>query len=453
MGFALFILYIVLSYVPPGEIAPALAPYRVTYWVGLAGLGVTIAALLARRSGVAANVQLWTLIAFTALMGASQFFEGWLGAPLLALHRFGPSLTMFVLALCNVTTLARLRVAAASVIVMTTTLMVQGAAAYHFDYNGELFLMGHGSNPGGDAAEVADDRTDAESDSLLLDDIAADHDSRKRLRIQALGLMNDPNDLALAMVVALGLIAGAWKPTLQLRHALLAAAAVGLVYGIYLTRSRGGAVALVVVLWRLADRRLGRLPGIVLLGVLATGVTAFDFGGRSIFIQGDQSAEERVLAWTEGLDMLKAQPVLGVGYGQFHNHHRLTAHNSLVLCFAETGLLGCFFWVGLLVVTLIELHGLKKLPGDEPFDYTARQWAGGLQLSLIGFMTAAFFLSRTFVPTLYLVIGLSAALAAIARSAGRFVPLPTLPNLSILVLTCELGGIAVVYTMVRLHGG
>ncbi len=84
---------------------------------------------------------------------------------------------------------------------------------------------------------------------------------------------------------------------------------------------------------------------------------ALDFGGRSLSIELDESASERLVAWTEGLEMLKAQPILGVGYGQFLDHHTLTAHNSLVLCFAETGLLGCFFWVGLFVVTCSSCNG------------------------------------------------------------------------------------------------
>ena len=79
--------------------------------------------------------------------------------------------------------------------------------------------------------------------------------------------------------------------------------------------------------------------------------------------------------------MLKAQPILGVGYGQFVDHHPLTAHNSLVLCFAETGLLGSFFWVGLFVVTVLELQRVKSLRGDEPLDDIARQWAEGLQFA------------------------------------------------------------------------
>jgi O-antigen ligase len=184
---------------------------------------------------------------------------------------------------------------------------------------------------------------------------------------------------------------------------------------------------------------------------LGASLIALDFGGRSFSIELDESASGRLEAWTEGLEMLKAHPILGVGYGQFLEHHPLTAHNSLVLCVAETGLLGGFLWVGMFVVTLLELHRLKNLSGRQQFDDMARRWATGLQLSVIGFIAAAFFLSRTFVPTIYLIIGLSAALAAIARSAGRPVPLPPIPQLGMLVLACELGSIGIVYMMVKLH--
>jgi hypothetical protein len=459
MTFALFILYLVLSYVHPGEIVPALMPYRITYWVGMAGLAAAIASLVARRDALIANLQLWVLLVFAAILGVSLMVaERWFGAPVAALQRFGPSLTIFVLAMCGLTTLARLRMAAGCVIMSTLLLTLQGAAAYHAGFNTQLFLLDPSARTSdGVAVNAADDGSgaDVEADvneiAEAVDDLVEDDDEASGLpRIRGLGSMHDPNDLAMGMIVAIGLIAGAWRARPELRDALLVAAAGALIYGIYLTRSRGGAVALVVVLWRFTAARLGRVPAVLLLIFLATGVLAVDFGGRSI-ATGDESTSGRIVAWTEGLEMLKVQPILGVGYGQFVDHHTLTAHNSLVLCFAETGLVGCFFWVGLLVVTAIELRGLRQLSGDEPFDRAARHWAEGLQLALIGFLTAAFFLSRTFVPILYLLIGMSAALAAMARHEGRSIPLPALPQLGMLVLACELAGIAVVYTIVKLN--
>jgi putative inorganic carbon (hco3(-)) transporter len=446
MTFALFILYVGLAYVQPGEIVPALAPYRITYWVGMAGLVASGVSLLAR--GAIANLQLWMLLAFTAVTCLSlTVAEQWLGAPVLTLQRFGPSLTTCVLAMCSVTSLVRLRVAVGVVIALTIALTLQGASAYHLGYNARLFLMDRTTT----SEEQGGASHEDEAGVAAVVDGEADPDAPGPApRIRALGFMNDPNDLAMAMIVALGLIGGIWRPGLNLRHLLLAAAAAGLVYGIFLTRSRGGAVALVVVLWRFAAGRVGRLPALVVLLALGSAVMALDFGGRSLSAE-DASASGRLEAWTEGFEMLKTQPVLGVGYGQFLDYHTLTAHNSLVLCLAETGLLGTFFWAGLFVVAFLELHGLKQLSGGEPFDDAARQWAGALQLSLIGFMAAAFFLSRTFAPTLYLIVGLSAATAAIARDMDRPIPLPPLPVLGMLVLGCELAGIAVVYAVVKLH--
>ena len=458
MTFALFLVYVVLSYIHPGEIFPALAPYRIAYWVGIAGVAAAIASLPARRGDLLANVQLWVLIVFTAVAGTSLMVaERWLGAPVLTMQRFGPSLAMFVLAMYGVTSPFRLRIAAGCIIALTMTLTLQGAAAYYLGYNVRMFLIDRTTRGEGPTAAGAEDQANrdlvdsVDSDS---DDVGDDDEPETDLRIQGLGMMHDPNDLAMGMIVALGLIGGALKgqtARLHSRNLLLAAIACALVYGIYLTRSRGGALALVVVLWRFAGNRIGRLPALVLLVVLGAGAMALDFSGRSLSWPLDESASERLVAWTEGLEMLKAHPILGVGYGQFSDHHTLTAHNSLVLCFAETGLLGCFVWVGLLVVTLLELHRLKNLTGDDPFDDMSRRWAEGLQLSLTGFLTAAFFLSRTFVPTLYLIIGLSAALTTMARRAGRSIPMPALPELGTLVVACELGGIALVYAIVKLH--
>jgi putative inorganic carbon (HCO3(-)) transporter len=451
MTFALFILYLVLTYINPAEVEPALSPYRLTYWVGIAGLGSAVASLFGSRGRPLANLQLWALIVFTLVMIVSLLVaERWLGAPLLVLQRFGPSLTMFVLAICSVRSLGQLRIAAVGIIVLTTALVLQGAAAYHFGYNREQFLLDRTARTG-DPAVTADEPAYFDAIEESPDVITAGDGSPAPARIRALGFMHDPNDLAVAMIVALGLIVGAWQPRRPLHRLVLTVTAGALVYGIYLTRSRGGAVALVVVLWRYAAARLGHIPALGLLLALGAGVVAVDFGGRSLSMDLDESVSGRLVAWVEGLEMLKAQPILGVGYGQFLEYHTLTAHNSLLLALAETGLLGGFFWVGLFVVTFLELRRLETLRSDDAFDDTARQWAEGLYLSLLGFISAAFFLSRTFAPTLYLVVGLAVALTAIARNAGRSIPLPAVPQLVVLVLACELGSLLIVYTMVKLH--
>ena len=149
---------------------------------------------------------------FTAVMCASLMIaERWLGAPLLAIQRFGPSLTIFVLALCSVTSLRRLRIASGFVIVLTLLLTLQGAAAYHFGYNAQLFLTQRATTS--DEAVFEIDEALAGLADVAQGDAYPSEDSQWRPpRIRALGSMNDPNDLALGMIVAMGLIAGVWKP-------------------------------------------------------------------------------------------------------------------------------------------------------------------------------------------------------------------------------------------------
>ena len=147
--------------------------------------------------------------------------------------------------------------------------------------------------------------------------------------------------------------------------------------------------------------------------------------------------------------MLKARPLLGVGQGQFLEYHTLTAHNSFVLCFAETGLIGYFFWLGLLVITYTQLQSLTQLSDKEPFDRELKGWARRLQLSMVGFLTAAFFLSRTFVPMLYLVLGLSVALIVIARNANSVVETRSAYRLGAILLASEVGSILLIYALIK----
>ena len=110
--------------------------------------------------------------------------------------------------------------------------------------------------------------------------------------------------------------------------------------------------------------------------------------------------------------MLQHQPIFGVGYGNFLNHHYLTAHNSFVLCFAELGLVGFFLWVGMLA---LGFTGVNQVVQRAPADSLEYKLGVQLQASLVGFMTCAWFLSRTYQPGLYLLLALCAAVAWCTR--------------------------------------
>jgi hypothetical protein len=106
---------------------------------------------------------------------------------------------------------------------------------------------------------------------------------------------------------------------------------------------------------------------------------------------------------------------------------------------------GYFLWLSLLGISLLQLQELKHLPASVPAEPDIRRQASILQTALIGFMVAAFFLSRTYVPFLYLLIGLSAALVLIAKKNDLPVAWPTYVKMASIIVTSEVASIILIY--------
>lgn len=229
-------------------------------------------------------------------------------------------------------------------------------------------------------------------------------------RITWIGIFNDPNDLALAFVIVVPLLLALIFGPSFIGYKWLPMALIGLlVYGIYLTNSRGGLLALMAAVGYFFIRRSKhRLLGGVMGGAVALLVFLFGPSRLGMISAEEDSAAGRLDAWYYGFQLLKGSPLFGAGHNMFTDDYPMTAHNSFVLAFAELGLVGFFCWVGLLYVTfkglgLVEKH-LRLWP-----------YAIGLEAGLVGFCAAAFFLSRTYILIPYLLVALSAALSNVAR--------------------------------------
>ena len=116
-----------------------------------------------------------------------------------------------------------------------------------------------------------------------------------------------------------------------------------LCYGIYLTNSRGSFLAVVtmtaVYIWIQRGRVWAAMLGAGALVLLRLMPSRLD----QLNVQ-ESSASGRIDAWYEGMQMFITHPLLGVGAGQFTQHHYLTAHNSIILVLAETGIIGFALW-------------------------------------------------------------------------------------------------------------
>ncbi len=252
------------------------------------------------------------------------------------------------------------------------------------------------------------------------------------------GSIGDANQqatvLVAAIALAIGLAATARRaPSLK----LLAFAAIGLSFvGLLNTLSRGGLVAFGVVLvagvlfggrWRRSSAVL-LVVGLVALGVYFTAlapstavqrVTSSDTSGRSTL-------------WTVGWRMFKANPVVGVGAGNFQvsSVHYLqqpglvtaavyiidipkVAHNIYLEQLATLGIPGLIAMLAIFVsgvsAALKAAHIFERL-GDRELEIMSRC----VILALFAFLTADFFVSDLLSKQLWIVFALAPALLKLA---------------------------------------
>lgn len=250
-------------------------------------------------------------------------------------------------------------------------------------------------------------------------------------RITYLGFLNDPNDLAMALLIGLpmALYVADTARSFLIRWAYWAAAALA-VYGVYLTNSRGGLLSLGAMSLVYSMLRYGFWRGLLVLPVFvgALIVLAPSRGGE--ISADEESAAGRVEAWYEGFQMLQSHPLFGVGYNMFIEHHIRTAHNSFVLAIAELGLLGYYVWLSNIVLTVMMLLQIERMahPVPQPGEADLRAWqklhsiSRALLYGMVGGLMASMFLSRSYTVIWYVQIGMVVALHQLARQQWPTIP-------------------------------
>lgn len=217
--------------------------------------------------------------------------------------------------------------------------------------------------------------------------------ARSGLVGRAVGNLRQPNHLSSLLVWALIALVPLTQArrflNLRLRGRMAAALGALLVLGVVLTASRTGVVGVgLVALWGLADRRLdGRIrlammaaPLLYLLWWLGVAAwaheTAHTFGGEVRLAEGDLSAS-RFGIWSNTLALIRANPLTGVGFGEFNFAWTLTefpdrpvaffdhTHNLPLQFAVELGLPLASLLIGLLLVSLVlAARRAWRVPGD-----------------------------------------------------------------------------------------
>jgi len=387
----LFILiYIALVIVRPQEY-PALVDANIPFLP--VALALSMLAWLIAGHKTFAQPQYRLLFAFFVVTMISIATNGWVGGVVEQAGRFAPNLIAFVLLANALTTQRRMIVTMQVLVLSSLVLALHGAFQVE---NG----IGWTGMP------------------LVQDDG----------RIQYVGIFSDPNDLGLLFVSVLpmALYLGKRGGLFGLARLFWLAGAGLLLYGVYLTNSRGAllAVALMVGVWLWLRRGLivaALVGGVGLAGMMALPSRLQDLDAS------EESAAGRVDAWYEGLQMFREHPLFGVGAGNFTEHNYLTAHNSFVLALAETGFVGYTLWLAFVGYGFWMMLRLQRYRpddgGTQAGDPAATaEWrvmhdiATTMFVSLCGLYMAVFFLSRTYVIVLYLIAAMVVGEYTIAGS-------------------------------------
>jgi hypothetical protein len=212
-------------------------------------------------------------------------------------------------------------------------------------------------------------------------------------RVRYLGVLLDPNELALATAIAVpfafALLELRWS---FFRLLLLMGTLFTVGLEIVFTQSRGGQLTMGSVLGAYFVRKYGWKRG-ALVG-MALAVPMIALGGRHSE-SAEESTLERLGCAAAGIKMLMSYPFRGVGYSLYTENHFLTAHNAYVLACGELGLFGMWLFGMLAFLSIKVPLAVIQFPMDEDHPDTAPLKTLGMAMlaAMIGLCVGIFFLS------------------------------------------------------------
>jgi putative inorganic carbon (hco3(-)) transporter len=404
MSFTLTLIYIAFTFLRPFDLwLTGMAEFRPMLLLWIIAFLSSLWNYASTQKMAGTGTHVWLAAGLLLVATFSSLVRDGGGASLAALNDFSPPLSIFVLVLLNATTLPRLRTLVWAFVASIAVLSCLGIYAHRTGYMAEQLVLPQRIHDGRDPDETAVDPIENQ--------IAPNKDTSGQYmwRVRSAGTLADPNDFGQALIIAMPLLWAVLRTNrLWLQALLLALPYTLLMYTTLLTQSRGALVGLAAAGLAVFHRLFGMAVTAGLASVMALGVAGMTYGGGRALSTDEQSAAQRIDAWWAGLDLLSAYPVLGAGYGNFLDHHERTAHNSFVLCFAELGLSGFFLWCALIVLAYKGLSQVSFRP-QAPLEKAERRLADGLRYALVGYLASAWFLSRTYSPGTFLMLGLAVA--------------------------------------------
>jgi O-antigen ligase len=260
------------------------------------------------------------------------------------------------------------------------------------------------------------------------------------------GIMQNPNDLALNMVVFIPLaVFFAFSARTLVRRGLAAMCALFMVGAVVASGSRGGTLGFAAMLLVLAVFMARRRPAVVLAGVLALmcalPVLPENYWRRIASITDRSkddfgSAEARETLMRESIQAFVENPIVGVGAGEFKDWNpngRVQAwhesHNVWLQVAAELGTVGLAAFLFLVCRSVIAVYQTRRLVaralrpkrGEAPPNLSPEEidaldaHSAAMAASIVGWLACAFFASVAYNWTFYYLLALAATPRDILR--------------------------------------
>ena len=422
MGFALSILYFLTYYLTPTTVFGPLGAYRVELMLAFLLLLLSIPTLTGSIPGKTIQTVALAGLAVATLLSV-VIGAHWPGGGVTAFLLFIPNAFAYFLICLHCKTRKKLEAVVLVMLFVCLFVVAQGAWELH-----------QGLPTGKDVQNVD------LSESYFL---GMNNDSGQWFyRLRGKGEIDDPNDFAQLIVCTLPLTFIFWRPKKRIRNIVFVLLPVSaLLWGAFETHSRGSILAILAVVIMAVRPKIGTVPALVLAGALFFAASALHFtGGREI---SASAGEDRTALWGDGLQLLKSHPLFGVGFGYMPEYATQTAHNSIVVCAAELGSFGLYFWSLFLFPTIrdaLTVSSAEKVTEGvplkiEPTPYPLRtvdttvleraevnRLGRLLVLSFTGFIVTGWFLSRAYVLTLFLLGGITEVVFQMALERGMISP-------------------------------
>lgn len=228
-------------------------------------------------------------------------------------------------------------------------------------------------------------------------------------RVRWVGIFDGPGVFCVVFTIALAVcLPYLSKGNRFMMRSLALALIMFLGIATYLTGSRGGLLATLAIVF-LFIAVVGKIAPRKIVGGALICVVTYMLAPPWLTSVRDESksAQHRVEMWAEGLEMMKYNPVFGIGRGNFRNYtSKLIAHNSAIELGGEMGVIGLTLWCTLIYVSL----KAPLLLWQEQSSVSDSNVGFGLVLALIGYVVSTMFVTLEY-ETFYLLLALCAALS------------------------------------------